>query len=106
MALHHPGELHDPRRQRDLFTPQPCRASLPIPPLEHMIKRVPHVDTQSQPDGDLSSQLAMGALERARDLPVRRDQRRKHSSPAQRRTARADMAQHEARSRSPGHIDP
>ena len=105
MALHHPGELHDPRRQRDLVTPQPYRASLPVPPLEHVIKRVPHAGTQPQPDGDLPGQLAVGSLERARDLPVRRDQRRKHPRPAPRRTAGADMAQHEARSRPPGHID-
>ena len=105
MALRHPGELHDPGRQRDLFTPQPVRASLPIPPLEHMMKRVPHAGTQAQPDGDLSGQLAVGALERARDLPVRGDQRRQQPRPAQRRTARAHMAQHEARRRPPGHID-
>ena len=70
MALDHAGELHDPRRQRHLLTPQTLRASLPVPPFEHMLKGVPDAGTQSQPDGDLSSQLAVGPLERARDLPV------------------------------------
>ena len=59
MALDHAGELHDPRRQRYLLTPQTLRASPPVPPFEHMLKGVPDAGTQSQPDGDLSSQLAV-----------------------------------------------